>query len=103
MATVPEEALANKRSTPATRPASNDAELRIPGRPGRLKRHEPTLIGTASVVLVLVIWQAVASAELVKELFLPGPLSIVNAFVVLFRQGAIWNDIWISGQEVVYG
>ena len=102
MATVPDEALA-ERSTPAIRQATNDAELRIPGRPGRLRRHEPMLIGTISVVLVLLVWQAVASAELVKELFLPGPLAIVNALVLLFRQGAIWNDIWVSGQEVVYG
>ncbi len=102
MATVPEEALA-KRPASVGRQETNDVELRIPGRPSRLKRHEPTLIGTISVVLVLVIWQAVASAELVKELFLPGPLAIVNALVLLFRQGAIWNDIWVSGQEVVYG
>jgi NitT/TauT family transport system permease protein len=102
MATVPEEALA-ERSTPVTRQETNPADLRIPGRPSRLKRYEPTLIGTTSVVLVLVIWQAVASAQLVKELFLPGPLAIIDAFVLLFRQGAIWNDIWVSGQEVVYG
>jgi ABC-type nitrate/sulfonate/bicarbonate transport system permease component len=75
----------------------------IPGRPGRLRRYEPALIGVGSVLLFLIGWQAVASARLVPPLFLPGPLDIIDAFVVLFAQGQIWNDIWVSGQELVYG
>jgi NitT/TauT family transport system permease protein len=78
-------------------------DLRIPGRPGRARRYEPALIGVGSVLLFLVIWQAVASARLVPPLFLPGPLDIGDAFVALFAQGQIWNDIWVSGQELVYG
>jgi NitT/TauT family transport system permease protein len=45
----------------------------------------------------------VASTRLVTPLFLPGPLDIADAFVVLFAQGQIWNDMWVSGQELVYG
>ena len=88
---------------PAARGDASRTDLRIPGRPGRLRRYEPTLIGVGSVLLFLIVWQAVASARLVPPLFLPGPLDIVDAFVVLFAQGQIWNDIWVSGQEVVYG
>lgn len=94
---VPEE------PAPATRGDASRTELRIPGRPGRLHRHEPILIGVGSVLMFLIGWQAVASARLVSPLFLPGPLDIVDAFAVLFAQGQIWNDIWVSGQEVVYG
>src|SRR5258708_4122132 len=94
---VPEE------PAPAPRGDASRTELRIPGRPGRLRRYEPTLIGVGSVLMFLIVWQAVASARLVPPLFLPGPLDIVDAFVVLFAQGQIWNDIWVSGQEVVYG
>ena len=79
------------------------ADLRIPGRPGRLKRHEPLIIGVTSVTLFLIVWQAVAFARVLPPLFLPGPLDIVEAFRVLFSQGGIWNDIWVSTQEVVYG
>jgi ABC-type nitrate/sulfonate/bicarbonate transport system permease component len=35
--------------------------------------------------------------------FLPGPLDILEAFQQLFKQGSIWNDLWVSGQEVLYG
>jgi NitT/TauT family transport system permease protein len=69
----------------------------------RLRRYEPALFGVGSVLLFLIVWQAVASARLVPPLFLPGPLDIVDAFVVLFAQGQIWNDIWVSGQELLYG
>jgi ABC-type nitrate/sulfonate/bicarbonate transport system permease component len=90
-------------SAAAARGNADEAELRIPGRPSRRQRHEPALIGVGSVVLFLIVWQAVASARLVPPLFLPGPIDIVEAFVALFAQGQIWNDIWVSGQELVYG
>jgi ABC-type nitrate/sulfonate/bicarbonate transport system permease component len=93
---------------PAARGAASGTDLRmtdlrIPSRPGRLRRNEPILIGVASVLMFLIVWQTVAWARLVSPLFLPGPLDIVDAFVVLFAQGDIWNDLWVSGQELVYG
>jgi ABC-type nitrate/sulfonate/bicarbonate transport system permease component len=102
MATAPHKPVA-EQPAPAARGDASRTDLRIPGRPGRLRRHEPALIGVGSVLLFLIVWQAVASARLVPPLFLPGPLDIVDAFVVLFAQGQIWNDIWVSGQELVYG
>jgi len=50
-----------------------------------------------------VIWQLVAMARIVPALFLPGPVDTVNAFVSLVRGGSLWNDLWVSGQELVYG
>jgi len=108
MATVPDEATTIQ--PPAVEPApraarrdADDANLRIPGRPGRLTRYEPLLIGGGTVILFMAVWQTVASMRIFAPLFLPGPLDIVEAFQQLFRQGQIWNDIWVSGQEVVYG
>jgi ABC-type nitrate/sulfonate/bicarbonate transport system permease component len=101
MASVREEAPVTQTER-AAQPTS-DANLRIPGRPSRLSRQEPLLFGAGAVILVMAIWQGVASVRLVPALFLPGPLDIVDAFVVLFRQGDIWKDIWVSGQEIVYG
>jgi NitT/TauT family transport system permease protein len=93
---------------PTAQGDASRTELRIPARSpsanrSRLRRYEPALIGIGSVLLFLIVWQAVASARLVPPLFLPGPLDIVDAFVVLFGQGQIWNDIWVSGQELLYG
>ena len=102
MATAPDKSVA-EQPAPAARGDASRTDLRIPGRRGGLRRYEPTLIGVGSVLLFLIVWQAVASARLVPPLFLPGPLDIVDAFVELFAQGQIWNDIWVSGQELVYG
>ena len=107
MATIPDTSAAEQPAGAARGDASR-TQLRIPGRPpsanrSPLRRYEPALIGVGSVLLFLMVWQAVASARLVPPLFLPGPLDIVDAFVVLFAQGQIWNDIWISGQELLYG
>jgi NitT/TauT family transport system permease protein len=107
MATAPDKSVAQEPAPTERGDASRTdplvPDMRIPSRPGRLRRHEPTLIGVSSVLMFLIVWQAVASARLVPPLFLPGPLDIVDAFVVLFAQGEIWNDILVSGQELVYG
>jgi NitT/TauT family transport system permease protein len=107
MATALDKSVAEQPEPTAQGDASR-TELRIPGRPpsanqSRLRRYEPALFGVGTVLLFLIVWQAVASARLVPPLFLPGPLDIVDAFVVLFAQGQIWNDIWVSGQELVCG
>ena len=89
MTTALDKSVADQPAPPAARGDANRTDLRIPGRPGRLRRYEPALIGVGSVLLFLIVWQAVASARLVPPLFLPGPLDIVDAFVVLFAQGQI--------------
>jgi len=102
MATAPDHPIV-KQPAPAARGDASRTVPRIPGRPGRFRRHEATLIGVGSVLLFLIVWQGAASARLVPALFLPGPLDIIDAFVVLFAQRQIWNDIWVSGQELLYG
>jgi NitT/TauT family transport system permease protein len=37
------------------------------------------------------------------ELFLPGPTDIAAAFGAYVAKGQIWNDLWVSGQELVLG
>jgi len=70
------------------------------------------------------VWQFIAFRRLVPELFLPGPSDIVVAFAtyitkgelvhlqfsilsypfdITFPKGAIWNDVWVSGQELFLG
>ncbi|HZT06296.1 MAG TPA: ABC transporter permease [Chloroflexota bacterium] len=77
--------------------------VRIPGQPSRLQRYESTLIGILSVVAFLVVWHTVTAARLVPALFLPGPFDTLNAFVGLVKGGSLWNDLWVSGQEMIYG
>jgi ABC-type nitrate/sulfonate/bicarbonate transport system permease component len=93
----------------SARPATEDARasgvapVRIPGQPGRLARYEGLIIGSAAVVVFVAVWQVAAFRRMVPELFLPGPLDIANAFGAYIARGQIWPDMWISGQELLYG
>ena len=77
--------------------------VRIPGQPGPLARYEGFLIGSVAVLVFLVVWQLAAFRRVVPELFLPGPLDIANAFAAYIARGQIWPDMWVSGQELIYG
>jgi NitT/TauT family transport system permease protein len=76
--------------------------LRRPGS-GWFARREALTIGAASVIVFLSIWQGVAMARVVSELFLPGPYDIAIALYGLFQSSEIWLDIFTSGQEVFLG
>ena len=76
---------------------------RIPGQPGPLKRYEGLLIGAGAVFLFVAVWQYIAWRRLMSELFLPGPSDIVVAFQAYIAKGSVWNDLWVSGQELVLG
>ena len=80
-----------------------DSERRSAVRPTRFGRYESLIIGSASVAIVLTIWQLVANARIVPVLFLPGPSDILQALVDLFQEGEIWLDIATSGQEIIIG
>jgi NitT/TauT family transport system permease protein len=69
----------------------------------RLGRVEPWLIGIASVVVFLAIWQAVAVARVVPELFLPGPIDIAGALADYVRSPEFVQDVATSGQELLIG
>lgn len=91
------------RPLPVTAGESVPPERRAVVRPSPMRRYEPLIIGTSSVVAVLVVWQLVANARIFSVLFLAGPSDIALAFVQLFRDGEIWVDIATSGQEIVVG
>lgn len=82
------------------------AERAIPDRstPGRIwARGRPLLLGAASVILLVVVWQVVTELNLVKPIFLPTPLQVVDALKSVFSGGPIWNDLAVSGEEFVIG
>jgi NitT/TauT family transport system permease protein len=89
---------------PLQRPEGSERPaLRIPGRPSRLARYEPVIIGGLAIVIFVAAWQAVAAKRIVSQLFLPGPSDISAAFGDYLARGQIWNDMWTSGQELILG
>ena len=78
----------------------------VPGRraPGRAWiRTRPLLLGASSVILLVVIWQVVTDLNLVKQIFLPTPLQVLDGLKSIFSGGAIWNDLAVSGEEFIIG
>lgn len=99
--TADDQPVTARLATPLKAP---DAALtRIPGRRGALARREPVLIGVAAVVVFLAVWQGVASARLVSELFLPGPYDIALAEADYVRSEGFLLDLATSGQELLLG
>jgi NitT/TauT family transport system permease protein len=91
------------RTATGAPPAHEVPPAHIPGQPGRLARYEGLLIGGGAVVVFVAVWQFVAFRRLVQELFLPGPSDIAAAFGAYLAKGQVWNDMWVSGQELVLG
>ena len=75
----------------------------MPQRGGRWARYEPAVIGTASVVVFLAVWQGLALTRLVPELFLPGPLDIAPALRDYVTSPDFGLDVATSGQELAMG
>jgi NitT/TauT family transport system permease protein len=91
------------RTATDTARATEAKPVRIPGQPGRVGRYEGVLVGGAAVLVFVAVWQFVAFRRLMPELFLPGPTDIAAAFSSYVAKGQIWNDLWVSGQELVLG
>jgi NitT/TauT family transport system permease protein len=76
--------------------------VRRPGS-GWYGRNEPVIIGAVSIFVFFAIWQGVASARLVTELFLPGPIDIAIALVDLVRLPDFPIHLYTSGEELALG
>jgi len=81
----------------------SEARLVQARRRGRWARVEPVVIGAASVVVALAVWQWVALARLVPELFLPGPLDIAQALAAYATSPDFGIDMATSAQELAVG
>lgn len=74
-----------------------------PKGPSRIHRLEPLLIGTGSVVIALTVWQLIANARILSEMFLPGPLDIARAFGDLTQDPELGVAVETSGEELAIG
>jgi NitT/TauT family transport system permease protein len=66
--------------------------------------QEKKLLGTAAVIVFLVIWELVGNVlQLINPMFMSAPSLIFKAAFQLFASGEIYNDLYISGVELFWG
>src|SRR5436305_14292758 len=76
-------------------PRSLFAKLRV--------RHERLVIGGATLVALLAVWQAFVGSGLVDPLFISAPTRIVQAGWSLLHGPDFWRDIAVSSNEFLLG
>jgi ABC-type nitrate/sulfonate/bicarbonate transport system permease component len=66
--------------------------------------QEKKILGTVSVVVFLIIWELVGNTfQLINPMFMSAPSLVWKAAVHLFESGEIWNDLRVSGIELLGG
>jgi NitT/TauT family transport system permease protein len=66
--------------------------------------QEKKILGTISVALFLLLWELVGNTfQLINPMFMSAPSLVWKAAVQLFGSGEIWNDLRVSGTELLGG
>ena len=66
--------------------------------------QEKKILGAAGVTIFLIIWELVGSVfQLINPMFMSAPSLIGKAAFDLFSSGEIYNDLYISGTELLGG
>lgn len=66
--------------------------------------QEKKILGTIAVALFLTAWELVGNTlQLINPMFMSAPSLVLKAGVQLFTSGEIWNDLYISGIEFLWG
>ena len=87
---------------------AQESELRATARRARSRRTTWIWFGRVMVaVLVIGGWQALTATSVVDKFFYGQPSGIWDSLVHLFTQGSafgsIWDNLWITVQEALYG
>jgi NitT/TauT family transport system permease protein len=69
---------------------------KVPFRGGGFSPGESAWAATLTLVVVVALWQAAASAGLIPTLFLPAPVSIGRALWALTVSGELWKHLSAS-------
>src|SRR5437868_1482043 len=67
------------------------------------KRSDTALLGTLSVLAFLALWQISVTLGWIAPLFVSSPLRILTVGYAMVRDGSIFPDLAISGEEFVLG
>jgi len=77
----------------------------VNGRPklSFYKRHESLILGGASVVLILGLWEAAWEAKMISPLFFSGPSAVAKQMVYAWTRGNLKADLLYSGTNFILG
>lgn len=76
------------------------------GLKGVYREYEPAIIGTAFILLILLLWQMIPVVMTLSKgmaLFFTTPLQIVRTFFVLIEQGELQRNFYVSATEFIIG
>ncbi|MDH3444795.1 MAG: ABC transporter permease, partial [Deltaproteobacteria bacterium] len=76
------------------------------GLKGLYREYESTIIGTAFILLVLLLWQMIPVVMTLSKgmtLFFTTPSQIVRTFFVLIEQGELQRNFYVSATEFIIG
>jgi len=66
--------------------------------------QEKKILGLAGVTIFLITWELVGNVlQLINPMFMSAPSLIAKAGIDLFTSGEIYNDLYISGTELLGG
>ena len=66
--------------------------------------QEKKILGAAGVTIFLIVWELVGNVfQLINPMFMSAPSLIAKATIDLFASGEIYNDLYISGTELLGG
>ena len=66
--------------------------------------QEKKILGAAGVTIFLIVWELVGNVlQLINPMFMSAPSLIAKAAIDLFSSGEIYNDLYISGTELLGG
>jgi ABC-type nitrate/sulfonate/bicarbonate transport system permease component len=66
--------------------------------------QEKKILGAFSVILFLLVWELVGNTfQLINPMFMSAPSLVWKAGLQLFGSGEIWNDLRVSGTELLGG
>src|SRR5882757_8757754 len=77
--------------------------MRWQGLTAFYRARERNIVGGGSLLLFLVIWEAVSRSGLVDPLFISSPVRVVRAGSELLASGEMWGDLRISAVEFLLG
>ncbi len=75
----------------------------VPFRGGGFAPRNHAWAGAATLILLVVLWQAGVSVGLIRSLFLPAPVTIAAALYHLTISGELWRNLSVSLARLAIG